>query len=98
MGDFQAVKAILGERVKCTCDDGRVATGELVCLDRIKNLILSNVVEERWVYSEDYSRETTLDRKVLVRRELSQAMVPGSRLLRVEIEKRIYVKNVKFSG
>lgn len=91
MDPYEAVKAILGERVKCTLDDGRLATGELVCLDRIQNLILSNVVEERWIHPEDYSQnEAIREGKVLVRRMLSQAMVPGSRLLKIEIEKTIH--------
>lgn len=92
----QAMKAVLGERIKCTLDDGRLATGELVCLDRIQNLILTNVVEERWINTGDYSRTVPMsENKILVRRELSQAMVPGSRLIKVEIEKRQYDDKMK---
>jgi hypothetical protein len=53
-----------------------------------KNLILTNVVEERWVDSSDYS--TATQEKVLASRQLSQAMIPGSRLMKVEIDESLY--------
>lgn len=31
----QSIQAIIGKRIKCTLDDGRVAKGEFVCLDRL---------------------------------------------------------------
>ena len=48
------------------------------------------MTEERFVDPADYSAEPTIEKKILVQRELSQAMVPGSRLTKVEIEKSTY--------
>ena len=79
---------LLGQKIKCTLDDGRTAMGTFICVDRLSNLILTNVVEERMVCSSDYSDYRTED--ILVRRDLSQAMVPGERLLKVEVEKAIF--------
>ena len=53
-----------------------------------KNLILTNVIEERYIDSSDYT--TTNSTKILARRELSQAMVPGSHLVKIEIDQSIY--------
>jgi hypothetical protein len=58
-----------------------------------KNLILTNVEEERWIDSSDYS--TTNDSKILARRNLSQAMIPGIHLRKVEIEKSTYTEKVE---
>ena len=56
-------------------------------------MILTNVVEERWIYSSDYS--STTSKRLLARRELSQAMIPGSRLVRVEIDSTVYKEKVE---
>jgi hypothetical protein len=53
-----------------------------------KNLILVNVIEERWIDSADYS--TTNTTRLLTQRELSQAMIPGTHLAKVEVEKMVY--------
>lgn len=53
-----------------------------------KNIILTNVVEERLIDSSNYSATTT--KKLLARRELSQAMIPGDRLVRVEIDQTAF--------
>jgi hypothetical protein len=45
-------------------------------------------VEERWIDSSDYSTKT--NKQILVQRELSQAMIPGSRLTKVEIDQSTY--------
>ena len=58
-----------------------------------KNLILTNVIEERYIDSSDYT--TTNTTKLLARRELSQAMIPGSHLLRVEIDQSIYESHMR---
>ena len=69
---------------------------------RRKNLILTNVVEERHVNKSHYTKNTTTtddddnDNKnniILARRNLSQAMIPGFRLRKVEIDKSILIKN-----
>jgi hypothetical protein len=53
-----------------------------------KNLILVNVIEERWIDSADYSATNTT--RLLTQRELSQAMIPGTHLAKVEVEKMVY--------
>lgn len=50
----EAVSKLLGNTVICTLDDGRSLEGTLVCLDRLKNIILSSVTETRKVPLEDY--------------------------------------------
>ena len=50
----EAVSKLLGSTVICTLDDGRSLEGTLVCLDRLKNIILSSVTETRKVSREDY--------------------------------------------
>ncbi len=58
-----------------------------------KNVILTNVIEERLINTRDYIYEptnSTANRQMTVRRELGQAMIPGSRLVKVEIEKSIH--------
>lgn len=58
-----------------------------------KNLILTNVEEERWIDTSDYSN--TNDSKILSRRNLSQAMIPGIHLRKVEIDKSTYTEKVE---
>jgi hypothetical protein len=53
-----------------------------------KNLILTNVVEERWVDTSNYSVENK-GKGVLARRDLSQALIPGFRLRLVEIDRSV---------
>ena len=54
---------------------------------------MTNVEEERWIETSDYS--TTNDSKILARRTLSQAMIPGIHLLKVEIDKSTYLEKVE---
>ncbi len=82
------VQRLLGQRIKCTLDDGRFVTGTFLCVDRLTNLILTNALEERMISSSDYS--DTTDEQVLVTRNLSQAMIPGERLKKVEVEKATF--------
>lgn len=53
-----------------------------------KNMILMDVVEERVIDSRDYG--STTPKRLAVKRELSQAMIPGKHLVKVEIEKDLY--------
>lgn len=84
----EKVQSLLGTRIKCTLDDGRSVTGTFLCVDRLTNLILTNASEERMVYSADYS--DTKDEKILTERRLSQVMIPGERLEKVELDKSIF--------
>lgn len=115
---FEYTKSVLlGKRVKATLSDGRTLTGIFICIDRLKNLILTNVIEERLVDPADYTyrhrheddgnngaggstasptrTDTTTTtaggggRLRKVERRISQAMIPGSRLVRVEIAKSL---------
>ena len=45
---------ILGQQIKAHLSDGRNLTGTLICIDRCKNMILTNVKEERYVNKSDY--------------------------------------------
>ena len=50
-------------------------------------------MEERWIISSDYSSST--NERLVARRELSQAMIPGVHLLKVEIEKLDFENRVR---
>ncbi|KAL7578750.1 hypothetical protein ACA910_015983 [Epithemia clementina (nom. ined.)] len=50
-----AINNLLGCRVRCTLSDGRTATGRFICIDRMKNIILADCVEKRWISSSDYN-------------------------------------------
>ncbi|VEU40434.1 unnamed protein product [Pseudo-nitzschia multistriata] len=86
---------LLGKRIKCTLTDGRTLTGTFICIDRLKNLILTDVLEERSIDPSDYkhrvgSSEPSTEPPTArcfrrVERKISQAMVPGERLVRVEL-------------
>ena len=57
-----------------------------------KNLILTKVVEERWIEKSDYSTKSS--GKLIARRELGQAMIPGERLVRIEINRDLFEKTL----
>lgn len=84
----EKIQSLLGEKIKCTLVDGRAVLGELIVLDRKNNLILVNAKEERIVASSDYSDNS--DRDILVTRELSQVMIPGERLMKIEINQALF--------
>lgn len=95
---FEYTKSsLLGKRIKTTLSDGRTLTGKFICIDRLKNLILTNVTEERLVDPSDYryrvdndTDETNHDeRRIKVQRQISQAMIPGSRLVKAEISEAL---------
>ncbi|OEU18957.1 hypothetical protein FRACYDRAFT_237245 [Fragilariopsis cylindrus CCMP1102] len=97
---------LLGQQVKTTLSDGRNLTGKLICIDRLKNMILTFVKEERLIDPSDYKYRVNdhdddnvndnddnsvpddgILRKKKVVRFISQAMIPGSQLVKVEIAK-----------
>ncbi|KAI2501979.1 hypothetical protein MHU86_12462 [Fragilaria crotonensis] len=90
----QALRNLLGQTLKCTLADGRTATGTLICIDRLKNLILSQVVEERTVDSALYSGSTG-GKIITTKRVLAQAMVPGIHLVKVELAQSVYEQCVE---
>ena len=91
----EKVQSLLGQKLKCTLVDGRTVKGELIVLDRKNNLILLNAVEERIVASADYS--DTSDEEILVTRELSQVMIPGERVKKVEIDQAIFDSVLRYT-
>ena len=92
---YRAVEKLLGTRVVCTLSDGRQATGNLVCIDRRKNIILSDCTETRTIVSTDYHCCAASPAvQQLAQRHLQQAMVPGEHLVKVEVERAIYEAKV----
>lgn len=98
-----AMYKLLGARLRCTLHDGRTATGTFICMDRLKNIILVDVWEERTIRPSDYGASITTTATttpgsnvsndcVPVRRELAQAMIPGKHLVKVEIDEELYEK------
>ena len=57
-------------------------------------MILMDVLEEREINPEDYEGSTCKAKRVPVQRELSQAMIPGKHLFKVEIDKEVYRKKM----
>eukprot|EP00592_Proboscia_alata_P015244 CAMPEP_0194398422 /NCGR_PEP_ID=MMETSP0174-20130528/126091_1 /TAXON_ID=216777 /ORGANISM="Proboscia alata, Strain PI-D3" /LENGTH=79 /DNA_ID=CAMNT_0039194709 /DNA_START=916 /DNA_END=1155 /DNA_ORIENTATION=- len=62
-----------------------VATGTLLCVDRLKNIILSDVVEKRAIVDTDNSEGEGEGEVEFVERSLNQVLVPGVYLTKVEI-------------
>jgi small nuclear ribonucleoprotein (snRNP)-like protein len=89
----EKVESLLGERIKCTLDDGRSVTGTFLCVDRLTNIILTNATEERMVYSTDYS--DTKDEKIIATRSLSQVMIPGERLEMLEVDQVVFTSRIQ---
>lgn len=107
---FEYTKSfLLGKQIKTTLSDGRTLSGRFICIDRLKNLILTNVTEERWIDPSDYEYRVggggddgestneasnggggSVDGRIKVERLISQAMIPGNRLVRAEINMAPY--------
>jgi small nuclear ribonucleoprotein (snRNP)-like protein len=87
--------------------DDRTITGQLICFDRLQNVILMDALEERRVLKSLYHHYHTNDdgggdhggdgdgdqSYYLFRREISQVLVPGEKIVKVEIEKDHYLFN-----
>jgi small nuclear ribonucleoprotein (snRNP)-like protein len=89
----RAMQSLLGSRVICTLSDGRQTAGFLVCIDRLKNLVLSDCLETRVIVSTDYNMNPTRV-TMKAQRHLQQAMVPGAHLVKVEIDRQLYDQKV----
>ena len=112
------IHLLLGSKLHVTMTDGRVARGNLVCLDRLGNIILENVVECRRVayipppvasnieeISSEGGKEKILqcnDEQTVYKwdteRSLSQVVIPGDRLAKVEIAKKEWEGRVGSAG
>mmetsp|Transcript_16235 Transcript_16235/g.35307 ORF Transcript_16235/g.35307 Transcript_16235/m.35307 type:complete len:156 (-) Transcript_16235:572-1039(-) len=53
-GALDAMHKLLGSNIRCTLDDGRNLDGTFLCLDRLKNIIISDATETRKVPLADY--------------------------------------------
>mmetsp|Transcript_17505 Transcript_17505/g.36484 ORF Transcript_17505/g.36484 Transcript_17505/m.36484 type:complete len:147 (-) Transcript_17505:512-952(-) len=113
---LRTVQHLLGSHLKITMTDGRTATGNFTCLDRLGNIVLSDVCERRVIGYDDTTtsslpelrstdddgcvneasstqeQEKNNEQKNIYKwdteRCLSQAVIPGGKLLKVEISKR----------
>jgi small nuclear ribonucleoprotein (snRNP)-like protein len=74
--------------------DGRVAQGKFICLDRLGNIILEDVIERREITFHNETDEQKSVYKWETERSLSQAVIPGERLARVQIDKDEYQRRV----
>ena len=121
---LKSMHLLLGSQLKVTMTDGRIVTGQFVSLDRLGNIVLENVMENRKVaynisisndggitreksednedYKEDTSQQqtnkdeqTSTDSSIIqwdTQRTLTQAVILGTKLQKVEIEKREWNK------
>jgi small nuclear ribonucleoprotein (snRNP)-like protein len=97
------VAALFGKEICCTMDDGRTVCGKFICLDRLKNMILNDVVEVR-LLAPHLQRPHVLEgvpeagdsrpseERYRCERRLAHAMVPGKHLIKVEVKKSIWEK------
>eukprot|EP00571_Detonula_confervacea_P017673 CAMPEP_0172312682 /NCGR_PEP_ID=MMETSP1058-20130122/18341_1 /TAXON_ID=83371 /ORGANISM="Detonula confervacea, Strain CCMP 353" /LENGTH=144 /DNA_ID=CAMNT_0013026215 /DNA_START=80 /DNA_END=514 /DNA_ORIENTATION=+ len=104
---LNTIHLLLGSKLHVTMTDGRVARGNFVCLDRLGNMILEDVVECRQVAytippelsssddkgntNEEGNGELQCNKQTMYKwdteRSLSQAVIPGDRLAKVDIAK-----------
>ena len=88
---LDTIHLLLGSKLRITMTDGRFVTGKFICLDRLCNVTLENVVEHRRLAYISPSESGEGDEQKLYQwdteRTLSQAVIPGSRLAKIEISK-----------
>lgn len=83
---LNTIHHLLGGSVRVTMTDGRVATGIFTCLDRLGNIILEDVIEQRWL--EYYDVWTATDDRWITERSLTKAVIIGSKVAKVEITRK----------
>ena len=117
---LKSMHLLLGSQLKVTMTDGRVVTGNFVSLDRLGNIVLENVIENRIVAYDvpnsnddgitgetskkddcnekqqtNNDEQTSTDSSSIqwdTQRSLTQAVILGTKLQKVEIEKREWKK------
>mmetsp|Transcript_3678 Transcript_3678/g.5599 ORF Transcript_3678/g.5599 Transcript_3678/m.5599 type:complete len:136 (+) Transcript_3678:80-487(+) len=57
---LDTIHRLLGSRIRVTMTDGRIASGKFISLDRLGNIMLEDVVEQRWL---EYNDEPAADTK-----------------------------------
>ena len=97
---LETILRLLGSKIRVTMKDGRTVDGTFVCLDRLNNILLEDAIEHRKigykqtiVRSDDGSSEEQLymwDTE----REISQAMIRGDKLVKVEICESEWVERI----
>lgn len=97
---LETIHLLLGSKIRVTMKDGRIVDGTFVCLDRLNNILLEDAIEHRKigykqtiVSSDDGSSEEQLymwDAE----REISQAMIRGDKLVKVEICESEWVERI----
>lgn len=97
---LETIHQLLGSKIRVTMKDGRTVNGTFVCLDRLNNILLEDAIEHRKigykqniVSSDDGSSEEQLytwDAE----REISQAMVRGDKIVKVEICESEWVERI----
>ena len=50
---LDTIHRLLGSRIKVTMSDGRIVSGKFSCLDRLGNIMLEDVVEQRQIAYQD---------------------------------------------
>lgn len=99
MDALSQVKELLGQSIKCTLQDGRTISGTLIAFDREKNIVLRDALEIRSVPSNIYisqrsatminddnlSKMINVADVVSLERKLSEALVPGNKVEKVEL-------------
>lgn len=97
------VAAIIGRKIICTLDDGRTLEGRLECLDRLSNIILRQVRETRIVtdpsiYGHGHASDNNSisnsngeKKEIVIERRLSQALIPGNHLVKVQLVHEVQV-------
>lgn len=97
MDALSQVKEILGNSIICTLQDERKISGTLISLDRECNIILHDVLEIRYVHANMYNQQwhdantdnydmvVEGEDRITIRRSLSQALVPGDKIVKVEL-------------
>ena len=96
---LETIHLLLGSQLRVTMKDGRTVDGKFVCLDRLNNILLEDAIEHRkigykqTIISSDGSSEEELytwDAE----REISQAMIRGDKLVKVEIFESDWVERI----
>mmetsp|Transcript_38632 Transcript_38632/g.48801 ORF Transcript_38632/g.48801 Transcript_38632/m.48801 type:complete len:130 (-) Transcript_38632:65-454(-) len=82
------IQSLLGCEIQATLSDGRVVLGTFKCLDRLKNIIMSDAVETRYI-SKPSGQATEP-----VQRHLGLVLVPGQYLVKVEVKSEILQQQV----
>jgi len=94
---LNTIHLLIGAKLRVTMTDRRVATGRFVCLDRLSNVVLEDVVELRRVAYVSKRGNQMETQEWETSRSLSRAVVPGDKLAKVEIAREEWEGRVESS-